>query len=251
MKTYIINLERSPERKQHMQTLLSQYDCLDIEFVRAVDGSILKEKEKKLLFDNDEAYKRYGKYLTAGEIGCTLSHQLCYKRIAEGEEHCALILEDDLLINRKDINHIFSELENFLKTSVPTIVLLSGDYWWIKKEPFYKEYSICHVYDAICTQSYAINKSAANLLIYERPFFWADDWRLLTRKVKFRAILPHLIDQDRLEFDSVIALQSWGINRTRLGIIRNLYYYARSIMHKILRKCKRFESKCFRFKYIN
>lgn len=251
MKTYIVNLERCPERKKHMETLLMRYNCLDIEFIKAVDGKLLTKEEIERLFDNNTAYKRYGKYLTDGEIGCTLSHQICYKKIAEGHDNCALILEDDLLINNGEINDILCSIEEYLNSETPTILLLSGDYWWTKKKNFKDGYFVAHVFDAICTQSYAINKAAAKLLIYQRPFFWADDWRFLTRNIKFRAILPHLIDQDRLEFESVIALQSWGIDRKELSLKRNIYYYFVSIVHKILRKSGKFESKCFKFRYIN
>lgn len=254
MKAYIVNLERSQERKMHMQTLLKQFECLDAEFVKAVDGRLLTTEEKLSLFDNQTAYRRYGKYLTDGEIGCTLSHQLCYKKIAEGPDECALILEDDLLVRNKDINDIniiLCALEEYLKIDVPMVLLLSGDYWWTKKDRFKDGYSIAHVFDAICTQSYAINKAAAKILIHKRPCFLADDWRFLTSNIKFRAICPHLMDQDRLEFDSEIALDSWGINRKNLGFKRNVYYYLISIVHKLLRKSGRFEPKCFKFRYID
>ena len=79
MKVYIINLKRCPERKVYMNQILSQYTFLDIEFIEAVDGSLLTKKE--LLFNQDKAFRIYGRTLSDGEIGCTLSHQLCYVTI--------------------------------------------------------------------------------------------------------------------------------------------------------------------------
>lgn len=74
MKAYVINLERSPERKIYIQELLKKHSSLDVEFVAAVDGKELNEDDKKRQFDVDKFYSRYSLYPRPGEIGCTLSH---------------------------------------------------------------------------------------------------------------------------------------------------------------------------------
>ena len=38
MKTYIVNLESSPERKEYMENLLKDIPALEYEFIKAVDG---------------------------------------------------------------------------------------------------------------------------------------------------------------------------------------------------------------------
>lgn len=45
MKTYIINLERSKDRKNNMEEILKDYPSLDYEFVAAVDGKAMNEAE--------------------------------------------------------------------------------------------------------------------------------------------------------------------------------------------------------------
>ena len=175
MRTYIINLKRCPERKLHMERLLSQYSFLDIEFVEAVDGKRLSEKEKIERFDQNKAFRLYGRYLSDGEIGCTLSHQLCYCKIKEGKDDYALILEDDLFIKNSNIHQILENVGRVLTNSRPEVLLLSGDYWWLNKKEWRDNHSIVSVYDASCTQSYVINKKAAILLSTDIPYFIADD----------------------------------------------------------------------------
>ena len=81
LKTYIINLEKSTVRKQYMQELLSPYQFLDVEFVKAIDGRLLSEEERALRFDYVRSKKVYGRTLNAGEVGCALSHRKVYERI--------------------------------------------------------------------------------------------------------------------------------------------------------------------------
>ena len=130
MKTYIVNLESSPERKEYMENLLKDIPALEYEFIKAVDGRKLTDSERNALFDSSRAFKRYGRECRPGEIGCTLSHQQCYKKIAESAEDYALILEDDIVINCTD-NAIWEKMQAFLcKENKPMVLLLSGNYWY-------------------------------------------------------------------------------------------------------------------------
>ena len=40
MKTYVVNLEKSTDRKKYMTRLLADQPFLDVEFINAVDGRI-------------------------------------------------------------------------------------------------------------------------------------------------------------------------------------------------------------------
>ncbi len=246
MKTYIINLKRCPERRLYMERLLSRYSFLDIEFVEAIDGKRLSEKEKKERFDQDKAFRLYGRYLSDGEMGCTLSHQLCYCKIKEGKEDYALILEDDLFIKNPNIHQILENIGLDLKNAKPEVLLLSGDYWWLHKKEQKDNYSIVSVYDASCAQSYVINKKAATLLNVNVPYFVADDWLLFKQKVDLKAVHPHLIDQNRVDFSTEVMATNIGIVRNQLSSKRNLYYYKVALLKSFLCKMGHFESKTFK-----
>ena len=96
IQTYIINLEKSVLRREYMDNLLSIYSFLDIHYVKGVEGKKLSESEISERFDKDRCLKRYGRTLSLGEIGCTLSHRECYEKLLSTSSGYALILEDDI-----------------------------------------------------------------------------------------------------------------------------------------------------------
>lgn len=63
LKTYVINLESSYRRKQHMTDLLNPYPFLDVEFIKAIDGRQLSEQECVSSFDNEACMKHIGRLL--------------------------------------------------------------------------------------------------------------------------------------------------------------------------------------------
>jgi glycosyl transferase family 25 len=91
MKAYVINLRRSPERRQSMTEQLRGTQ-LDYEFVDGVDGRTLTPAEQTELVSEATAARHPG-WLTSGRIGCALSHLRVYERI---EDEVALVLEDDV-----------------------------------------------------------------------------------------------------------------------------------------------------------
>ena len=166
------------------------------EFVEAVDARGMTEREKNVFFDTELFCKRYVKEVRPGEIGCTLSHQKCYRKLVESRDKYALILEDDIVI-RHNIDTLVPEIEKLLNTDEPRVILLSGWYWYLGTKTIKQHYCLARVYDAFLTHAYIINREAASLLIEQRPFITADDWFYIRKKgVKLYAVLPHLLDQD-------------------------------------------------------
>jgi glycosyl transferase, family 25 len=84
MKLFLINLDRRPDRLQHMAEIL---DRLGLPFTRisAVDGMRLSAHE----------VQRWGN-LPPGATACFLSHRECWKRVVHEALPYAVILEDDL-----------------------------------------------------------------------------------------------------------------------------------------------------------
>lgn len=197
MKTYIINLERSVERKIYMGDILGSFPFLDFEFVAAVDGRVMSESERSSCFNIDQFKQRYSVDVRPGEIGCTLSHQKCYRKMVTENEPYVLILEDDIVRPTQDIREVLERIERMVATDEPRIILLSGWYWFTKVQPLSDNYRMADVFDAFLTHSYVINQAAAKVLIEERPFITADDWRYIRRKgVRLQAVFPHLINQN-------------------------------------------------------
>lgn len=93
IQTYLINLNRAPERLSQMAAKLSAAG-LTFERVSAVDG-------KEIVFPTAEfdeaAYTwLHGRRKNPAEVGCYLSHIACARKLLASEADHALILEDDL-----------------------------------------------------------------------------------------------------------------------------------------------------------
>lgn len=250
IKTYIVNLLESKDRKAYIENLLNPYlNFLDIEFVEAVDGRIMSEDEKKQKFDNEKAYSRYGRYCKPGEIGCTLSHYKCYDLLSHSEYDYALIFEDDINISITFgvIRDLVDKI-NLLKTNTSSIILLSGGYWYYSiKQKIDLYHKLVNVQDAYFTHSYIVTKLAAQrLLREEKPSILADDWVFIKKQgVAIYAILPHLIDQ--VAEESFGSLISEGDNRmiikANLGLVQKVKSYYYGGIKKILAFCGKYE-KC-------
>jgi glycosyl transferase family 25 len=93
MYAYVINLDRSPDRRAHMIAELKK-TCLDYEFVSACDGRDLDLNDPSVV--TPELFTKSP--FPAGQGATALSHIRCYERmIAQGRD-TALVLEDDVLL---------------------------------------------------------------------------------------------------------------------------------------------------------
>ncbi len=241
LKTYIINLEKSTVRKQYMQELLSKYEFLDIEFLKAIDGRLLSEEERRMRFDFEKSIQIYGKDINAGEVGCALSHRKAYSELLKSETQYALVLEDDISIIR-DLNTLdLVEIDKVLAVSEPRVLMLSGDYW------FYKKKSIARLFTATGAYAYIINSAAAQkILDIEPPCCLADDWTYYKRKgLKLYAVNPYLVDANmKMDLLSSDVMQdSWTIDRSRMSKKEVVVGYSVGLLKRLFKTFHHFESK--------
>lgn len=93
MRTYIVNLARSPERRAHILAEARRLE-LDFEIVEGVDGRDLDSSDVEKVdpkFIRDDPF-------WAGVIGCSLSHLKVYSKVLESDAERALVLEDDVVL---------------------------------------------------------------------------------------------------------------------------------------------------------
>ena len=96
MKIYVINLERSVDRKKSI-TEMARVLRLDLTFVNAVDGRNVVDLTE-LGYSRRNNRRHYGRLLSAGEVGCYASHlKVAEKFVSSGEDMC-VVLEDDACI---------------------------------------------------------------------------------------------------------------------------------------------------------
>lgn len=241
IKTYIVNLPASTKRRDYMTSLLEPYTFLDVEFIEATDGRKMTQEEREAEFDYAGCMRHMGRQPNAGEIGCVLSHRKCCRRLLESDESYALIVEDDIAIIR-DLSHLPEyDIAKHLLTDRPTVLFLSGDFWYFKRADVVK------AYDAVGAYAYFINRGAAQLILSTgKPRNVADDWRYYKYKgLKLRGILPYMVDAnvDMANLPSDVNQDSWTINRREMSAPEAFRSYWSGLVKRILKATGRFEAK--------
>jgi glycosyl transferase family 25 len=93
MRSYVINLARSPDRRAYMSSQLKALGC-DYEIVEAVDGQGVDTADPNLV---GPVLVSDGRHL-ASIAGCALSHLKVYNKIIHDGHEAALVLEDDVVL---------------------------------------------------------------------------------------------------------------------------------------------------------
>ncbi len=123
IKTYLINLDRNPERLKHMQAVLGGLG-IEYERIAGVDGRLLSAEEKAKSFNARRSYIANKGGMSDGEIGCALSHVKVYRAMVEAAVEVALILEDDIKLS-PDIGEALVEIKGLIDVKKPQVVSLS------------------------------------------------------------------------------------------------------------------------------
>lgn len=97
LQTWVINLDRAPER---LQRIAAQLERLDLPWQRlpAVDARAFTPAQQALL-DVATYRRRHGMEPAGGELGCYLSHVEVMQRFLASDAAFALVLEDDVLLH--------------------------------------------------------------------------------------------------------------------------------------------------------
>jgi glycosyl transferase family 25 len=91
MQAFLINLQRSADRRAHMLRELAK-TTLSYEVVEGLDARDLDLSDESLVTPQMLARSSFKR----GSAGCTLSHHRVYRRILELGLECGLVLEDDI-----------------------------------------------------------------------------------------------------------------------------------------------------------
>lgn len=199
MKKYVISLEKDSDRRA---LFFAQTDTQDFTVFSAINTMQASEIELNRQFNLTQFKQHYGRSVTKGEIGCTLSHLAVYQLIVEDldiakDEYC-LICEDDALFDKsfqKNMEQIicqpylgdivllgqskirqFNDLE--LEINYPTT------FQFLQRKLPDSSLTISYPYKNYFagTVAYLIKKSAAekflNILHTQIPYWLADDFIL-------------------------------------------------------------------------
>lgn len=109
LKIFLINLKRDKERKKFC---INQFKEFGVKYniFDAYDGSTLSRSNINK-YSSKLAFKTEKRELAYDEIGCSLSHLKIYEKIVREKISESLILEDDIIINKK-LFHIIKKIPN-------------------------------------------------------------------------------------------------------------------------------------------
>lgn len=108
MRIFVINLSRDIDRKVHMEKQLYGFG-LKADFVEATDGRNLSEEEIQKIYNKEKSLMYLQEPLRKSEVGCAHSHAKIYKKMIEEHIPYALVLEDDIVLDRRVLQVITSD----------------------------------------------------------------------------------------------------------------------------------------------
>ena len=182
---YYINLDRSIDRRNHMERIFenSVFDEIPVIRIPACDG---KNEDMKKYFTIEKVGNIDNTIISNVEYACTLSHLFSIKKFSESTYDIALICEDDITL----------EYKKYWKKTINDMILAAPSDWEIiqvainpinpvifeqlKKNEYLLNinYTNNPEYNAFSTTAYIVNKMAAQKIIrnhYKNNIFYLDN----------------------------------------------------------------------------
>lgn len=186
LKTYLINLPRSADRKKAMTDQLGQINSIDLNIVIAINGRTLNAETLSQVYNREKSVRYLYREMTMPEIGCALSHFKCYQTLLTSDDPYSLILEDDIAMTKPDVFKDISWLPDFMSIEQARI-LLCTPHTIIKthtKQQLNEHVTVAHYFSGVLAAGYIINRAAAKYLLehYYPVYYLADSWREMKAK---------------------------------------------------------------------
>ena len=166
MKSFVINLDRAPERLADTAKLFAGAG-LAFERVPAVDARTLSPAELRAECPPVRFYLANARRVRRGEIACALSHRKCWRAAFEGGEAVAAVFEDDVFFEPDGLRALLADAERTDDPAVPTVWLLHRGMPRPAREPAGTWYDLLETRDvgrSWCAHAYALNAAAAQRL---------------------------------------------------------------------------------------
>ena len=238
MKIFLINLDRSKDRLEHMRKSLAALD-LPYERVLAVNGAELSPEDLARAFDTRRSLAANRAQMTLGQIGCALSHDSIYLRMQTEGIDSAVVLEDDI-----DFSPTFLRALDYVKSvmdvSRPQVFLFS----YARNPHSFESSGVAQSFEAVkqksmaCTDAYVLTLPAARLIYHANypVLTCADDFRRWRRYfgLELYRVLPATVRQNPLWGSDVRSCSNGEWYRDVSGL-RRLWYTTKDL-YGILRE---------------
>lgn len=177
----VINLPEAVERRERIRAHLDEIGLGSFEMIAAVRGANLSAEDRGRLADDRRSRERYGRTLTAGELGCSMSHVRTYEALLASACSFALVLEDDAVL-LPDVRDLLAspQMAAWMNAPRPRLVLMTPirSLYVRGRKPFGDRYHLVRVRRAWEGYGYVINRAAAEAMRRVNSPCWlsADDW---------------------------------------------------------------------------
>lgn len=209
MKVFAISLKEHTYRQIHIYQQLSKLD-FPFEIIDAVNGANYSQEEIMQVGNMDEINK-YPNWLNKRAIACSMSHKKVYQKIIDEDLKCALIVEDDIVINENISNIINECVENlyddevilFYYRALKSCYLSQQDSTLLKDKKTQLVYPIEVNNPPVTAGAYLISKKVAEKLIHANTpvSVAADTWKYFFEVGainKLRIVYPRLVQDAHL-----------------------------------------------------
>lgn len=221
---FVINLDSSPERYQHAEQQLQALGISAQRF-RGIYGKDLSAAEVDACYDKTANLQHFRRSLSAGELGCYLSHRGVWQQMIDQQIDVAIVLEDDIEVDPR-LPHAIGQIAAFTGWDH---IKLSDD----RDTPPYQRKLLSDGFELVnfkrvpnCATGYAISLSGARKMLSRQQFFRPVDLDLqfgAELDLQLFSLLPYTI-WPSTKFDSVINQISGGSRKGDTTALRNLKY---------------------------
>ena len=185
MKIYYINLDRSEDRKQSLESICSSQNIVS-ERITAIDGKKLDINDKKYekAIHKIKWWFEKNNLSNIGHFGCYLSHMKTYETFLQSNSEYCLILEDDIELLTNDLkSEIIKNMNNLPEDW--NILLLGYEIDGRKKnvkngnKNTKLKNGLLNITYFVGLHAYIINRKTAKILLENlQTLDWILDWNI-------------------------------------------------------------------------
>ena len=219
---YIVHMNSQPKRWEVLEQRLSHFPSLNPVLVEAIDGNAIPEADRLSGIHWSYPYRTGCPAMTAGELGCALSHTKAWTALQSSDAPWSAVFEDDVLLSDR-LEEAMQASASLLETQSPTIVLLSTNIIAYRKPAAsIGGFSFHSLVSGAGAYAYLLNRSAADCMIGRvRPLKTPVDWwrPKIGWGIRVFALVPHVASYSEDRSDSLLEgprKELWKA-RARLG----------------------------------
>jgi collagen beta-1,O-galactosyltransferase len=183
MDVFVINLKRRPDRRERMERILPP--AWNAEYTTnwsgPLDGSTIDAESLRGFglfpwrIESDNPW--WNRPLKLGEIGCAVSHWLCWKRAHENGADVAVIFEDDVVLEGRCADRLPTELAKLTALDPHWDLAYLGR--WPLEPDLPAAYGIVRPGYSYCTYGYALSAPGLQKVLaagFERALVPVDEF---------------------------------------------------------------------------